>query len=297
MTDNPSPWQRFHSFPWDTDEQWNQYLNNLTIPENISATQREGIINKYKRKYFSQKFVALPEFKSVYDLVQVKPKTKHTATLIYLHGLGDSGEGWGSTFEEVSRTQFPYLKVVLPSALARPVTLNYGMTMPAWYDLKGLSESSEEDTKGFQETMNNLREIIKNEMEEHNIPSNRIMIGGFSQGGSCALYLGLTYEKKLAGVLGMSTFLLQRESFRELLLSSSQNTETPVLMCHGTADQVVRFEWGQKTYNGIKDLLREKLGREPEHVQFKSYSGMGHSGSPQELRDVAQFIKQCLPQI
>jgi hypothetical protein len=116
-------------------------LLNLTLPESASETQRTAIINKYKRKYFSQKIAPLPEFKSVYDLVLVEPKAKHTATLIYLHGLGDSGEGWESTFAQISRIMFPFLKVILPSALKRPVSLNYGARMPAWYDLKGLSSN------------------------------------------------------------------------------------------------------------------------------------------------------------
>jgi predicted esterase len=119
------------------------------------------------------------------------------------------------------------------------------------------------------------------------------MIGGFSQGGSLALYMGLTYEKQLAGIIGMSTFIYQHEKLLELI-PTSKNLETPILMCHGTADQVVKFEWGKMTYERVKEVLKEKTGKEPDHVVFKQYKGMQHSASDEELSDVIQFMSERL---
>jgi predicted esterase len=106
--------------------------------------------------------------------------------------------------------------------------------------------------------------------------------------------LGLTYEKKLAGVIGMSTFILQREKFAEII-SKSGNLDTPVLMCHGTADQVVRYQWGKMTFDGIKKILQDN-GSGNNQVQFKTYNGMGHSACQQELVDVVQFLKERVPE-
>jgi predicted esterase len=121
-------------------------------------------MNKYKRKYFDQNVSKLPEFEPKYELVVVHPRAKHTATLLFMHGIGDSGDGWAQTFEQYSR-HFPYLKVICPSAHTRPVTRFDGQEAPAWCDAKASAPqlingfqsipSSQEDTKGFQETISN----------------------------------------------------------------------------------------------------------------------------------------------
>ncbi|KAL0491332.1 lysophospholipase II [Acrasis kona] len=284
-------WEQFHQHKWDEDEKWKLYFNNLTIPESASEFQRGAIVEKYKRKFFSQNIGPLPSFKSVYELVEIDAQSKHTATLIFLHGLGDSGEGWASAFVKLSKSM-PYLKVILPSALKLPVTLNGGARMPAWYDLMGLSESSGEDSVGFQETVKQLKALIKNENEEFNIP-----VRGFSQGGSLSLYVGLTLEKQLAGVIGMSTFLLQKDQFIKEVQSTSANINTPVLICQGTADQVVRHAWGKATYDGIKKIIEHKNGKEADHITFREYSGLAHNANASEMQHVYQFIQERLNHI
>ncbi|KAL7078680.1 hypothetical protein ACQ4LE_002046 [Meloidogyne hapla] len=116
----------------------------------------------------------------------IRSVEKHTATLIFFHGLGDQGDGWSSIFKEEMRV--PYIKYIFPNAQSRPVTLNFGMRMPAWYDILGLTANSSEDDQGIELAKNYVHGLISKEIDE-GISSKRIVIGGFSMGGALALYL------------------------------------------------------------------------------------------------------------
>ncbi|KAI8364413.1 Phospholipase/carboxylesterase/thioesterase [Blakeslea trispora] len=217
--------------------------------------------------------------------VIISAKAKQTATVFWCHGLGDSGAGWSFIGEELGRL-FPYVKWVLPNAPVRPITLNGGFPMPGWFDLYSLDKSilENEDEKGLLSSVASINSLIRQEVD-NGIPPERIILGGFSQGSCLSLVGGLTSEYKLAGVIGCSGWLGLSNKFAHM--ASEANKNTPVLMCHGDRDPVVRHEYGQESAEKLKSL--------GYNVTFKSYPGLVHSANEQELADIAQFIKKVLP--
>ncbi|CAJ0575564.1 unnamed protein product, partial [Mesorhabditis spiculigera] len=201
---------------------------------------------------------------------------RHIATTIFLHGLGDQGDGWGSVFQHEARV--PGMKYICPSSASRPVTLNMGMKMPAWYDLKGLSPDVPEDDEGIEAAKKLVHTIIDKEIAA-GIPANRIVLGGFSMGGALALYAGITYPQKLAGIVSLSGFLIQRS---KLPGNHHANLNTATLLCHGSDDPLVPLSYGQLTHTLLKTFM--------PNTQFKLYPGLGHSSSAAELNDLRNFL-------
>jgi len=212
--------------------------------------------------------------------VVVAPAGKHTASLIFLHGLGDTGHGWASTIASIRP---PHVKVICPTASKMPVTLNSGFQMPSWFDLLSLDPAGKEDEAGIKKA-HQLVELLIEEEVKAGIPSERIMLGGFSQGGALSLYTSLNCKVRLAGVAALSCWA---PLHKQLGSSSLVNRETPYLQAHGDCDPVVPYKWGQLTSQILRDIL-------PKH-EFKTYKGMMHSSSDEELQDLKKFIAQCLP--
>ncbi|XP_062506710.1 acyl-protein thioesterase 2-like [Corticium candelabrum] len=215
-----------------------------------------------------------------WKLVTVEAKAKHTATVVFLHGLGDTGHGWSSNLEAILD---PHVKLICPTANNMPVSINFGMRMPSWFDIFGLSDDAKEDTAGVHRAAKELQALIENEVKS-GIPSSRIILGGFSQGGALSLYTALTMDLPLSGVLALSSWL---PLHKELPGAVKGNQHVPMLQCHGDADFVVPFMWGQKTAEFLSAM-------NPNH-KFKTYRGLQHSSSPEELEEVRAFIKQHLP--
>jgi lysophospholipase-2 len=203
---------------------------------------------------------------------------KHTATLVFLHGLGDTGVGWAGALNTIKPD---YLKVICPTAPMLPVTINGGMSMPAWYDIMSLDEKDKlrEDGAQVQESVNCLVDMVNGELR-HNIPPERVIIGGFSQGGAVALRTALTSGIKFGGCIGLSCYL---PGDTDELDVPEQSIETPVFQAHGDVDQVVSHERGVKT----SQLLEKYF----TNHKFVTYPGMGHEGTQQELEDVKMFIE------
>lgn len=212
--------------------------------------------------------------------VVIEASTKHTATIIFFHGLGDTGHGWASTLAEIKPS---FAKLVCPTAPTIPVTLNSGFRMPAWFDLKGLDMSAGEDAEGIQRSAASVHSLIEDELKG-GIPSHRILIGGFSQGGALSLYSSLTAPHKLAGVVALSCWLPLRDTFPAKIAG---NTETPIMLCHGESDPVVPHRWGQESAALLKKYNKT--------IDFRSYKNMAHSSSDKEMSDVKKFFEQCLP--
>jgi len=208
--------------------------------------------------------------------VVLKASKKHTATLVFLHGLGDTGFGWAGALNTI-RPDF--LKVICPTAPNLPVTINGGMEMPAWYDIISLDErdGAREDMEGVDWAVNYLHSLVKGE-EEQGLPSDRIMIGGFSQGGAVALSAALKYPATLGGCVALSCYLPGGGNPSV----SIQGLETPILQAHGDSDEVVSYKRGQ--------LTAEVLERLSKRHKLITYPGMGHEGTLEELEDIKQFI-------
>ena len=177
------------------------------------------------------------------ELVVQKPSGQHSATVIILHGLGDTGHGWKAAASQISLG--PHVKFVFPTAPTRPITLNMGMPMPGWFDISALStidkmmESMDHD--GIRESVDYVKGLIDKEVAA-GIPPERIAVGGFSQGGHVALKTVLQYPKKLAACIGMSTWL-EPFSFEVGLSPPCLMRTTPLTCIHlmrRCADNILR---------------------------------------------------------
>ena len=212
--------------------------------------------------------------------VVLAPKGRHTATVIFLHGLGDTGHGWAGGFDEIKED---HIKYVFPTANTIPVTLNGGMPMPSWFDIFTLNFGGQEDTDGIMKASRKLVSLVEKE-EKNGIPSERIVIGGFSQGGAVALHAGIFCGKKLGGLLALSSWM----PLHDQALKVKTPPEFSILQCHGQVDPIVRFTYGKMT----ADLLSDKM-KCPKHV-FKIYPNLAHSSSISEMQDVKAFLADVL---
>jgi len=216
--------------------------------------------------------------------IVVNPKAAHTSTIIFLHGLGDTGAGWKPVAEMLS-SRFPETKWVLPHARMIPVTINFRMMTSSWFDITSLSDFDEEDEKGMLSAARSVNEIITAEVDA-GIPSNKIVLGGFSQGCALALLTGITAERKLAGLATLSGWLPMRNKVKAMMSDHARNL--PVFWGHGTDDKVVDYSFGVESVNALKELGFKDM-------TFKSYD-IGHSSHPDELRDLEAWLRRVLSQ-
>jgi len=215
-------------------------------------------------------------------IIYLEPSTKkHTATVIYTHGLGDTANGWAEPMYMLAM-KLPWIKFILPTAPNSPVTLNGGMVMPSWYDIEGLSERALERADGIEDSKKTLVGLMKKE-NEIGITNERIILAGFSQGGALSLYTGLSISR-LAGILCMSGYLPNHAG-----VVCNLPLDTPILQCHGRADPMVPFRAATMT----NDYLKDK-GYSPKLL---AYAGLEHSANEEELQDVTKFLKETIPDI
>ncbi|PQE32915.1 Acyl- thioesterase 1 protein [Rutstroemia sp. NJR-2017a WRK4] len=218
--------------------------------------------------------------------------TKHTATVIMAHGLGDSGAGWASLAENWRRRQkFQEVKFIFPNAPNIPISVNFGMAMPGWYDITTFNDlQAAQDEVGILRSQAYFHSLIKSEVEDSRIDSKRIVIGGFSQGGAMSIFSGITSPSPLGGIFGMSCYLLLHNKLKEFLGESGGfNKQTKIWMGHGDADPLVRPEWGRKT----AEVLRE----EGFDVELKMYPGLEHSADVLEIEDLEQYLNARIPPV
>lgn len=215
----------------------------------------------------------------------------HTATVIFVHGLGDSGHGWASAVENWRRrSRLDQVKFILPHAPSIPITCNGGFRMPGWYDIVSLDGTPEslrenEDETGIKASQAYFHDLIQQEIDS-GIPADRIVLGGFSQGGAISIFSGLTAKVKLAGIVGLSAYLLLASKFKELLPSPELNKDTPIFMAHGTQDVVVPTAMGILSHDTLKES--------GYNVTMRTYP-MGHSACLEELDEVEAFLGTRLP--
>lgn len=180
-----------------------------------------------------------------------------------------------------------YCKVICPHAPSLPVTLNFGLQMPAWYDIFALSSDARQDEPGILQASNELGKFIDAEISS-GIPDHRIVIGGFSQGGSVALYHALTSNRTFGGVVGLSCWLPLHTKFVADHVMVTIPRGTAVFQCHGTDDHIVPLEMGHATHELLK---RFQLS----NCEFKSYPNLDHSSTIQELSDLESFLRKAIP--
>ena len=217
-------------------------------------------------------------------VVEPRDGSPATSACIVLHGLGDTGRGWAGAATQIATPRGEKVRWIFPTAKTVPVTLNGGMRMTAWFDLNALDEGSIVDDRVMIEESARYVDALVREQMEAGIPSEKIIVGGFSQGGAIALTASLRSEVKLGGCLALSTYLPLRGDYPDKFGPHARALK--IFQGHGTHDMVLQYAYGQKAY----ELLKEK----GIDVEFKTYAGMAHSACAEEFDDVADFFTRTL---
>ncbi|MDP2785467.1 MAG: dienelactone hydrolase family protein [Sulfurimicrobium sp.] len=216
------------------------------------------------------------------DALEIVTGDAPDSAVIWLHGLGADGHDFAPIVPELGLPSSAKVRFIFPHAPMLPVTINGGYAMPAWYDVKSLDLSQEEDAPGIRDSQRQLEALIRRELER-GIASTRIVLAGFSQGGAIALHTGLRYAEPLAGVLALSTYLPLPRTLRAE--ASPANTRLPVFMAHGTADSVIPLAHGAAS----RDLLKQ----EGYAVEWHEYP-MAHSVCAEEISDIGTWLTRII---
>ncbi len=219
------------------------------------------------------------------ETIEIQTAPNPTAAVIWMHGLGADGNDFVPIVKELDLSGAPAIRFVFPHAPTRPVTINNGHVMRAWYDisfgdLEGNTRKADE--KGVRESQMQIGQLIARE-NERNIPSANIVLAGFSQGGAVALQTGLRYGETLAGVMALSTYLPLAESFAQE--ATPANVKTSLFMAHGIHDPVVPYAMGKTSY--------ERLQQAGYAVEWHDYP-MQHSVCLEEITDIGRWLGQVL---
>jgi phospholipase/carboxylesterase len=212
------------------------------------------------------------------ETVTVETGPRPTATIIWMHGLGADGHDFEPLVPELLDPTLPPLRFVFPHAPVRPVTINNGYAMRAWYDIIGIDRRSAEDFAGIEASAAGIAALIANE-KARGIESARIVLAGFSQGGALALHAGTRHRETLAGVIALSCYLPL--AGRLAAERSAQNQSTPIFMAHGLQDPVVPYALGDESRG-----LLESAGYA---VEWHAYP-MAHSLCEPEVGDLRSWL-------
>jgi phospholipase/carboxylesterase len=216
------------------------------------------------------------------DAVYVEPKGRAHAVVILMHGLGADGHDFESLVPELRLPATPSIRWVFPHAPVRPVTVNGGIPMRAWYDITAIDRDAPEDEAGIRESARTVGAFIQTELEQ-GVRADKLILAGFSQGGAMALFTGLRRPERLAGLVALSCYLPLAATLSAE--AHSANRDLPIFMAHGTADPVVPFGFGE----AAKDLLQAG-GHE---VEWHAYP-MEHSVCQQEIIHLREWLLRIL---
>lgn len=205
-----------------------------------------------------------------------------TASVIWLHGLGADGHDFEPIVPHLVLPSGPDLRFVFPHAPIRPVTVNGGASMRAWFDIVSLSADGPQDEAGFEDALTAVRDLIATETNA-GIDSARIVLAGFSQGGAVAMHATLGHPQALAGLMVLSSFLPSPERLQAR--RHPANHRLPILLCHGRSDPMLPESFGRAT--------RDALLAMGYAVQWHTYP-MGHAVCPEEIGDIRRFLIDCL---
>ncbi|GAA4360036.1 alpha/beta hydrolase [Kangiella marina] len=214
--------------------------------------------------------------------VTVNPSAEHKATVIWLHGLGADGHDFEPIVPELQLPAELGVKFLFPHAPVMPVTINGGYEMRAWYDIRDADLANREDKEGVRQSANLVEKLIDAEIHV-GIPSDKIVLAGFSQGGAIALHLATRISHQLAGIVALSTYLTMPESLVDE--QSKANNTTPIFMAHGSQDPVVPMQRGQYSAKVLQENGFD--------VRWQDYP-MAHAVCLEEIQALGSFLKTIL---
>ncbi|NHN36370.1 carboxylesterase [Pseudomaricurvus alcaniphilus] len=212
------------------------------------------------------------------EITETKPNPD--AAIIWLHGLGASGHDFVPIVPELQLPDDMAIRFVFPHAPSLPVTINGGMVMPAWYDILSMEMGRKIDTAQIMASAQAVIDLVEREIAK-GIPSERILLAGFSQGGAVVYQAALSYARPLAGLMAMSSYFATHET----LVPATANAQIPIHIFHGSYDPMVPESMAQQALQAL-----QKLGHEP---LYKTYP-MAHEVHPQEIADISAWLQQRL---
>ena len=210
------------------------------------------------------------------ETVEVTAGEPPVGSVIWLHGLGADGHDFEPIVPELKLPAELPLRFVFPHAPVRPVTINGGMAMSAWYDILSLDTSGRADADGIRESTALLEALVEHE-QQRGIEPDKIVIAGFSQGGAIAINAVLHSTKKLAGLMALSTYIALPGELAE----SKGQRDLPVFMAHGTSDPVVPMQWGRASADQLTAL--------GYYVEWHDYP-MAHAVCQTEIADIRSWL-------
>lgn len=209
----------------------------------------------------------------------IEPKEKATSAVIWLHGLGADGNDFVGLIPQLGLPDNHGVRFVFPHAPVQSVTINGGMKMRSWYDIRSTDIMNDIDTAGIEASCFQVHDLIQAQMDQ-GIAANRIILAGFSQGGLIALHAGLRFEHRLAGIMALSTYCPMSQSLSQFF---SQHREMPIFMAHGEYDGVIPLSAAQASYKALQ--------QQGYHIQWQTYP-MEHQLCAQEVEDIVNWLRK-----
>lgn len=214
--------------------------------------------------------------------IEIETAPHPTASVIWLHGLGDDGHGWSQVVPALRVPTLPPIRYLFPHAPKMAVTINNGYVMPAWYDVRSANFGSRADVDGVRASRDRIEAMIAAE-RARGVAASRIVLAGFSQGGAIAIYTALRHRERLAGIVALSTYLVDAASLATE--ASPANRGLPIVMAHGTRDPVIPI--------ALAEASRDALVSAGWQVEWHAYT-MEHSAVLEEIRVVGAFLARVL---
>jgi phospholipase/carboxylesterase len=217
------------------------------------------------------------------ERIEIESAPNPTAAVIWMHGLGASGDDFAAIVPELDLSGCRPIRFVFPHAPQMPVTINGGYVMPAWYDIFAPDLVKREDAAGIERSAKDIEALIA-EQVSRGIAPEHIVLAGFSQGCAMTLHTGLRHPAKLAGLMALSGYLPLASTLEQQ--RSLANAKTPIFLAHGLADPVVVLARAEASRHALLDMGYD--------VRWHTYP-MPHSVHPQEIADISDFLQEVLP--
>ena len=218
----------------------------------------------------------------ILEAIEIETRPDPDAACIWMHGLGDDGRGWSEVVPALGLPRDLGIRFLFPHAPVMPVTINNGMRMRAWYDIRQTNLNERADLDGVRQSQAHVDALITRE-RARGISARRIVLAGFSQGGAIALYAGLRFAERLAAIVALSTYLIAGDRLESE--ANEANRDIPIFMAHGTFDPVVQLAWAERS--------RTVLAAGGYHVDWHVYP-MEHSAAIEEIQAAGKFMVAAL---
>ncbi len=210
--------------------------------------------------------------------IEIETAANPRHAVIWLHGLGADGHDFEPIVPQLVDRSWPALRFVFPNAPVRPITINGGMAMRAWYDISGLEIAQRQDEAGIRESIRLVGELIEREVAR-GVAAQNILLAGFSQGGAIVLGGGVRYPQRLGGIIALSTYLpLAEKTDAE---AAPANRDVPVFMAHGMLDPTISHALGE--------MSRDYLAQRGYNVEWRAYP-MAHQVCAEEIADLKRWL-------